>query len=406
MNITYTALMEKVKTYDPSTYQATRNYTNGAITAWSPYISRGFLSPIVVMEELKTKYSKQAWMGLMQQMAWREYFQRVWQNKGDLILKDLKSIQSNVVLEGLPNPIKEASVGIHALDEAIGQLYNQGYLHNHLRMYIAMLHTNIFKAAWLPGARWMYAHLLDHDPAANFLSWQWVAGTFSSKQYVANQENINKYTNTKQANTFLDTEYENLPIAIFDHAGHLKPNLATAWKQSDGQSLDQSFDLDTIKIVNKLISKNEYPIFDLGRLDNVLPFCIYNSFNLDPLWHADEKANRILLIEPNHYVKFPVAENVMQFIIDLAVSNIPNLQIFVGSFEALIAAIDKSVIDKIGSDDNQIINSNSPVIYFKEHPLTLHYKGIQEERDWLFPEIDGYYPSFFGYWKKCERFLK
>jgi outer membrane protein OmpA-like peptidoglycan-associated protein len=68
---------------------------------------------------------------------------------------------------------------------------------------------NIFKAAWLPGAKWMYAHLLDHDPAANFLSWQWVAGTFSSKKYIANQENINKYTNTKQEGSFLDTEYEN-----------------------------------------------------------------------------------------------------------------------------------------------------------------------------------------------------
>ena len=401
MNITYTALLEQVKTYDPSTYQATRNYTNGAITAWSPYISRGFLSPIVVMEELKTKFSKQAWIGLMQQMAWREYFQRVWQNKGDLILEDLKSVQSNVVLQGLPSPINEALTGIHAMDEAIADLYNKGYLHNHLRMYIAMLHTNIFKAAWLPGAKWMYAHLLDHDPAANFLSWQWVAGTFSTKQYVANQDNINKYTNTKQLNTFLDTEYENLPNAIFDRAGHLKANLAATWKHSQEQPLDQSFDLDTIKIVNTLISENKYPTFDVRRHDPALPFCIYNSFNLDPLWHANEKANRILLIEPNHYAKFPVAENVIQFIIDLGVSTIPNLQIFVGSFEEL-----KNSIDKIGSDENQIINSNSPVIYFKEHPTTLHYKGIQEERDWLFPELTGYYPSFFGYWKKCERFLK
>jgi len=24
----------------------------------------------------------------------------------------------------------------------------------------------------------------------------------------------------------------------------------------------------------------------------------------------------------------------------------------------------------------------------------------------LFPEVNGYYPSFFGYWKKCERYLK
>lgn len=402
MNILYTALLEQVKTYDPSTYQATRNYTNGAITAWSPYISRGFLSPIVVMEELKTKFSKQAWIGLMQQMAWREYFQRVWQNKGDLILEDLKSVQSNVVLQGLPSPINEALTGIHAMDEAIADLYNKGYLHNHLRMYIAMLHTNIFKAAWLPGAKWMYAHLLDHDPAANFLSWQWVAGTFSSKQYVANQENINKYTNTKQLNTFLDTEYENLPHAIFDATGQLKPKFSAAWKQP----LDEVFEIDTVRVLEKLQEQNNIEPFDNSKLDHSLAFCIYNSFNLDPLWHANEKANRILLIEPIHYVKFPVAENVLQFIIDLAVSNIPNLQIFVGSFEALIATIDKTAIDKIGSDDNQIINNNSPVIYFKEHPLTLHYKGIQEERDWLFPEINGYYPSFFGYWKKCEQFLK
>lgn len=392
MNITYTALLEQVKTYDPSTYQATRNYTNGAITAWSPYISRGFLSPIVVMEELKTKFSKQAWIGLMQQMAWREYFQRVWQNKGDLILEDLKSVQSNVVLQGLPSPINEALTGIHAMDEAIADLYNKGYLHNHLRMYIAMLHTNIFKAAWLPGAKWMYAHLLDHDPAANFLSWQWVAGTFSSKQYVANQENINKYTNTKQLNTFLDTEYENLPHAIFDAAGQLKSKYSAAWKQP----LDEIFEIDTVRFLEKLQEQNKIEPFDKSKLDQNLAFCIYNSFNLDPLWHANEKANRILLIEPVHFAKFPIAENVLQFIIDLGISNITNLQIFVGSFEELKNSIDKSATEKMVK----------PVMYFKEHPTTLHYKGIQEERDWLFPEVTGYYPSFFGYWKKCERFLK
>lgn len=402
----YAALLDQVKAYNPSNYHTTRNYTHGAVTAWSPYISRGFLSPVLVMEELKSKYSKQAWLGFMQQMAWREYFQRVWQNKGDLILEDLKSNQTDVILKNLPIPIKEARTGIQAIDDAIIRFYKNGYLHNHQRMYISMLHSNIFKAAWLPGAQWMYAHLLDHDPAANFLSWQWVAGTFSSKKYVANQDNINKYTNTKQTNTFLDTEYESLPNVIFDNAGYLKANLTAAWKLSETKPLDQSFELDTIQIVNKLISKNEFPIFDLGRLDIALPFCIYNSFNLDPLWHEGEKVNRILLIEPSHYSKFPVAENVMQFILDLGISNIPDLQIFVGSFEELKSLIDKSAVEKMGSNENAIIKIKKPVIYFKEHPSTIHYKGIQEERYWLFPEIIGYYPSFFGYWKKCERFLK
>jgi len=31
-------------------------------------------------------------------------------------------------------------------------------------------------------------HLLDGDAASNVCSWQWVAGTFSSKKYFCNQE--------------------------------------------------------------------------------------------------------------------------------------------------------------------------------------------------------------------------
>jgi len=383
MNLTYASILEQVKAYHPGKYNTTRNYTNGAVTNWSPYISRGLLSPVLVMEQLKTKYKKQEWIGFMQQMAWREYFQRVWQHKGDLILQDLKSTQSKVVLTSLPSPISEGNTGVQALDNAIHHLYKDGMMHNHIRMYISMLHSNIFKAAWLPGAKWMYANLLDHDPAANFLSWQWVAGTFSSKQYIANQENINKYTNSKQLNTFLDTEYENLQTSIFDYSDTIQPNHSGNWSNP----LDREFDIDTTAIFKNIEKINQSKIIDINQVLPNKPFCIYNSFNLDPLWHADEEANRILLIEPNHFEQFPVTEKVLQFIVDLAIKNIPGIQIFIGNFESLSQHIQSS-------------------IYFKEHPTALHYKGIEETRDWLFPEVNGYFPGFFGYWKKCERYLK
>jgi len=383
MNLTYASILDQVKAYQPGKYHATRNYTNGAVTNWSPYISRGFLSPVLVMEQLKSKYNKQEWIGFMQQMAWREYFQRVWQHKGDLILVDLKSAQSKVVLTSLPSPICEGNTGIQALDHAIHHLYKDGMMHNHVRMYISMLHSNIFKAAWLPGAKWMYANLLDHDPAANFLSWQWVAGTFSSKQYIANQENINKYTNSKQLGTFLDTEYENLQTSIFDDSGTIQTNHAV----NCSNTLDEEFEIDSIAILKKIENTNQSKIFDINKVLANKPFCIYNSFNLDPLWHTDNDVHRILLLEPNHFEQFPVTEKVLQFVIDLAVTNIPGIQIFIGNFEVLSQHIQTS-------------------IYFKEHPTTQHYKGIEEARDWLFPEVNGYFPSFFGYWKKCERYLK
>jgi deoxyribodipyrimidine photo-lyase len=394
---TYATILDQVKTHDPSSYHNTRNYTNGAVTEWSPYISRGLLSPVVVMEELRAKYTKQAWMGFMQQMAWREYFQRVWQHKGDMILQDLKSEQTEVLLKQAPLPITRANTGIPVIDQSIQGLYEIGYLHNHLRMYLAMLSTNIFKAAWLPSAKWMYANLLDHDPAANFLSWQWVAGTFSSKKYVANQENINKYTGTKSLNTFLDTAYENLPHVLFDEAGQLKPKYSLTW----AEPLDHAVEINTLQILEQLKQQNTFVHFNENTFNPDLPYCIYNSFNLDPLWHATEKVNRILLLEPKHFVQFPVTEKVLQFIIGLAQANIPNLQIYVGNFETLLAQI-TSAKGNISSK----IAGVSPVMYFKEHPTTTHYQGIQEQRDWLFPQVTGYFPSFFGYWKKCEKFLK
>ena len=398
MNITYAALLEQVKAYQPGKYHTTRNCTNGAVTSWSPYISRGLLSPVLAMEQLKKKHSKQEWIGLMQQMAWREYFQRVWQQKGDLILQDLKSAQAKVVLESLPIPMSEGNTGIQALDNAIHQLYDTGYLHNHVRMYISMLHSNIFKAAWLPGAKWMYANLLDHDPAANFLSWQWVAGTFSTKQYIASQENINKYTNTKQLGTFLDTEYEYLQTSIFDHSDTIKPLHNAKW----ANPLDQAFEIDTMAILKNIEKTNQSNIFDNKTVLPNQPFCIYNSFNLDPLWHADESMNRILLLEPNHFEQFPATKKVLQFVIDLATTNIPGLQIFAGNFEDLFQHIETISM----SDKKNASEKSNAIIYFKEHPTTKHYQGIQETRDWLFPEVNGYFPSFFGYWKKCERYIK
>ena len=90
-------------------------------------------------------------------------------------------------------------------------------------------------------------------------------------------------------------------------------------------------------------------------------------------------------------------------------TNIPDIQIFIGNFEDLNQVIKTTSITSNVSAENlvDVASENSkPIIYFKEHPTTKHYQGIRQERDWLFPQVDGYYPSFFGYWKKCERLLK
>jgi len=94
-------------------------------------------------------------------------------------------------------------------------------LHNHARMWLASYLVHLRKVHWRVGADWMYGHLLDGDIASNYLSWQWVAGTGSSKPYLFNADNVEKFAPAPwhSRGTLLDTTYETLEI--------LAHNLAT-----------------------------------------------------------------------------------------------------------------------------------------------------------------------------------
>jgi deoxyribodipyrimidine photo-lyase len=120
------------------------------------------------------------------------------------------------------------------------------------------------------------------------------------------------------------------------------------------------------------------------NIDPSLPLLLYNSYNLDPVWRKEEKANRILVLEPSHFRQFPVSDNVLQFILSLA-KNIDDLQVFAGEV-------------------NEIPHlKDTKAIYSKEHPAFVYYPGQKDERDWLFPEVKGSFGSFSSYWKKCKQ---
>jgi deoxyribodipyrimidine photo-lyase len=356
----YKSILERLENIDVVNYAASRNYIDGAVTYLSPYISRGVISLPFVKEQILKKYSYPHVEKLLQELAWREYWQRVWQHAGDKIFAAIKNEQTNVVHHKMIAAIENATTGIHAIDKSIELLYHTGYMHNHCRMYIASIACNIGKAYWLAPSQWMYYHLLDGDLASNSLSWQWVTATFSSKKYYCNQENINKYCRTDQQNTFLDTSYDNLTTLEVP---------------------------DVLKETTNILLKTVLPETSLPIINNQLPTLVYNSYNLDPTWHAEENANRILLLEPTHFYKHPVSDKVLQFIIALS-KNIKDIQIFKGEFDEL-----------------QQLNGEQSIT-FKSHPAFTHYKGKAASYDYLFPEVNGYFPSFFSYWKKCEKFLR
>ena len=72
---------------------------------------------------------------------------------------------------------QEGRTGVPIVDAAIRQLLATGWMHNRLRMVVAMFLTKNLLIDWREGERFFMRHLIDGDLAANNGGWQWSAST-------------------------------------------------------------------------------------------------------------------------------------------------------------------------------------------------------------------------------------
>ena len=215
------AALARLKAVTPSGYARTRNALDGAVTGLSPYFTHGLLT---VPEATRAVHARTP-LGfddkLVFEFAWREFFHHVWsraEQHGDAILSDMRAPPTwpGTYAGTLPDDIREGRTGVRAIDAAVRVLYATGYLHNHARMWLASYVVHVRKVHWRAGADWLHAHLLDGDLPSNHLSWQWVAGTFSSKPYLFNADNVSKFAPARpraaraSPGTVIDQSYEAL----------------------------------------------------------------------------------------------------------------------------------------------------------------------------------------------------
>ena len=211
---TLQAAHERIKAVRPQDYARTRNALNGAVTRLSPYLTHGFVSLPEVYAGVASSYPLDDQHKFVFELGWRAYFQHVWSHLGAGIHQSLHDglMPEAAYAQTLPDDIVQAKTGVPAIDCAVRELYVTGYLHNHARMWLASYVVHLRKVHWHVGAEWLYSHLLDGDLASNHLSWQWVAGTGSSKPYVFNADNVQRFAPAAwhSPNTVIDTTYEAL----------------------------------------------------------------------------------------------------------------------------------------------------------------------------------------------------
>ena len=72
---------------------------------------------------------------------------------------------------------KRGQTGYDFVDAAMRELYVTGKMHNRPRMIVASFLTKHLMVHWKLGMEWFADCLVDWDPAANAMGWQWTAGS-------------------------------------------------------------------------------------------------------------------------------------------------------------------------------------------------------------------------------------
>ena len=155
------------------------------------------------------------WVGWLQQRPgiWGRYREKLGQYRG-----------SDGAFPGLERA-ETGQTGIDFFDDAARQLVKSGWLHNHVRMNFASIWVFTLGLPWELGADFFYRHLLDACPAANTLSWRWVAGLQTpGKTYLARAETIREMSGDKfRLEVPLAREARALPMDVIPAARPIPP---------------------------------------------------------------------------------------------------------------------------------------------------------------------------------------
>ena len=196
------------ESYLPNTgsyYRDNRNYSFDLInnrnttSLLSPYIRYRLLSEEDIIKKTLSINSFTKTEKFIQEIYWRTYWKGWLEHRPD-VYEDYIT-KRNELLKNLSNTSKyqkaiNGETHLTFFNDWIKKLKEDGYLHNHVRMWFASIWIFTLDLPWQLGANFFMEKLLDGDPASNTLSWRWVAGIQTKgKHYLARKNNIIKYGN-------------------------------------------------------------------------------------------------------------------------------------------------------------------------------------------------------------------
>ena len=266
-------VMERYIENNISDYTAKRNFDFGPqnrknISCLSPYITHRLISEYEVAKKTLSKYPYQKVEKFIQEIFWRVYWKgwlelrpKVWTD----FVEDTKNIENTNEYEKAIN----GETNIDCFNDWVKELKENNYLHNHTRMWFASIWIFTLKLPWQKGAEFFLRELYDGDAASNTLSWRWVAGIQTKgKNYIAQNWNINKFTNNK----YKDLKLNENPQPIIDQRDYKISPLSISNNETASDKLVffeneldfQFFNIDNHKKVYCILLANDERQVKLG----------------------------------------------------------------------------------------------------------------------------------------------
>ena len=153
----------------------------------SPYLALGILSPKrCILEGLKLNNfeftsGNKGICKWIDEIVWREFYRN--------IMHSFEKVSKNQPFQDYTNSIQwrfsseeleafhEGKTGFPIVDAGIRQMLSEGWMHNRLRMVVAMFFTKNMLHDWRLGEKFFMQHLIDGDFSSNNGGWQWSSST-------------------------------------------------------------------------------------------------------------------------------------------------------------------------------------------------------------------------------------
>jgi deoxyribodipyrimidine photo-lyase len=153
----------------------------------SPHLRCGTIGVRTVLAEIAkarnaagTPARKQSCEAFQNELIWREFYLQVLHNFPHVAQGAFRSEYNRLEWSDNEHHFKawcQGQTGYPIVDAAMRCLNQTGWMHNRLRMIVAMFLTKDLLINWQWGERYFMQQLVDGDMAANNGGWQWSAGT-------------------------------------------------------------------------------------------------------------------------------------------------------------------------------------------------------------------------------------